>query len=299
MKIIQFLRLKIQFLYDFRFKNFTLSNKMPKITNNKKEYTCVYCSKCFTTNPNLLRHQRTSKTCMLVREMVPPVQKIVKSFICEGCNKSFDRKETLTRHQKTCVAYSYIDIKLENIRLREETKRLQEEIKRLREENDYLKKNPRNVYNNNNINIIISEDYIRKFLPDLCKHHLTNGARGMARFALEGPFSRGIKCVDFSRRILEYLDEKGSVRDIGGRRAICLYFSTIQPKVNEKARELIDEEEIREFEGVEGLFSTVNTVGVGKNITKYMNLMKEVDDAANGIKTEFTNEFITEVCELL
>lgn len=270
---------------------------MPKKLEQTSDHICEYCFSGFATKPNLLRHQRTSKACKMIREgstIVSHVQ-LPYNFTCEGCNKSFTLKHNLKQHQNKCIAYTYIDIKTENIRLREENKRL-------REENEYLKKNPQTINNNNKIityNIVISEDHIRKFLPDLTTKHLENGARGIAHFALQGPFSQGVKCVDFSRRVLEYLDESGRVRkDIGGRRAIAMLFQSIQQDVENKIEKLIEDEKTKTYDD-DDIFTTVNTVCKGKRIGKYYSLLRDVDEAAKGIKSEFTMDFITEVCELI
>ena len=59
--------------------------------------TCKYCQKTYSSKHNLLRHQKTTISCLSIRNEKP-----LNSFSCEFCQTDFVHKSTLMRHYSSC-----------------------------------------------------------------------------------------------------------------------------------------------------------------------------------------------------
>ena len=67
-------------------------------------YKCEYCQKTYSTKHNLLRHQKTTKSCLMIRNETPS-----DNYPCEFCRATFSHKSTLCRHYSSCPSKKKID----------------------------------------------------------------------------------------------------------------------------------------------------------------------------------------------
>lgn len=78
------------------------------IAENKEEcsknlLTCNFCDKLFTTKYILLKHQKTTKKCLLIQNGINETPlKNENIYQCEYCNYSTSRKENLHKHKLSC-----------------------------------------------------------------------------------------------------------------------------------------------------------------------------------------------------
>ncbi len=96
--------------------------------------TCKYCHKTYSSNHNLLRHQKTTISCLSIRNEKP-----LNSFTCEFCHTNFVHKSTLIRHYSACSFKKKIDLRESKKKLRikyeEGLNREKEKTKKLTERN--------------------------------------------------------------------------------------------------------------------------------------------------------------------
>ncbi len=59
--------------------------------------TCKYCHKTYSSKHNLLRHEKTTISCLSIRNEKP-----LNSFSCEFCHTDFVHRSTLSRHYSSC-----------------------------------------------------------------------------------------------------------------------------------------------------------------------------------------------------
>ena len=72
-------------------KNMRAAIKMP--------IECCHCACTLSTRSSLIRHQKTSKACLLAQGALP-----AKCAECPGCGKNITRKARLDAHMRSCAA---------------------------------------------------------------------------------------------------------------------------------------------------------------------------------------------------
>ena len=104
---------------------------------------CTFCKKVFSTKPNLINHQKTTKYCLQLQGRVNT------NFLCDYCNKHFTSQQTLNEHVLyTCKKHKKSEhekqIDLLKERLNEKDSYYEEKIKEkdayIQEKNEYISK---------------------------------------------------------------------------------------------------------------------------------------------------------------
>ena len=93
-----------------------------KKVNMDRTYVCKWCKRRFSTNYNLLKHQRTAKYCLKIQN-----SKKKEKFVCEWCGKNSEGQQYLDKHTGICSA-RMTKIVHENEELQREVRRLTIEV---------------------------------------------------------------------------------------------------------------------------------------------------------------------------
>jgi len=214
--------------------------------NGKSCYECTYCSKIYSTQGNLTKHQKISKSCINNRA----------DHICEYCGKKLSSIYTLERHYDTCknlnitekykkevntlkeinknteIKYLILDDKYNALiekykKLEEKYDEVQNELKQTyKNMQEFLIKNPKviNTTNNNyttqnSTNNLTVKQYVSQLQPitaidfqNTLQHYtdkyIDEGAIGYAKFLLDHPCNNKIVTTDLSRKIIAYRTDK-------------------------------------------------------------------------------------------
>ena len=85
---------------------------------------CEYCNKEFSSKGTLVRHQKTTKSC-LSRENTPG-----KLYQCQYCNQDFTQMTNLKRHVQNCFVKPRLDNEKAIENLKEKYRRKISELKK-------------------------------------------------------------------------------------------------------------------------------------------------------------------------
>lgn len=245
---------------------------------NKKlitKNTCEYCDNSFTTKQNLLAHQKRAKYCLKIQGK--DKLEIATMYDCDSCKKSFTMKKTLSRHLKICKKYieeniykeKYIESEEKVRELKSENRMLREKIDDVIASKDDIIKNKdkridhledklsgiaekaasrpttstRNTKNIQINNIIQGLDPLKfsdmdKYVDQLTLDHHRQGARGYARFALEGPLKNKLCCTDLVREMYKFRGEDDNIHtDIRLQNVFTAFCNAYKMKSYELAQE--------------------------------------------------------------
>ena len=64
--------------------------------------TCKFCKKIFNTKSNLYRHQKTTKSCLVIQEKENYTNISIITYDCNICEKKFTSKQILNSHMTSC-----------------------------------------------------------------------------------------------------------------------------------------------------------------------------------------------------
>jgi len=223
-------------------------------------------------------------------------------------------KEIKKRNKKNKSLIYNLNKEIESKKLNTEkiTERFEEDILRLdsqiinleNEIDDYkqqmynLASKPTNVNttktvnNTQNINLDkLTDEYMIQKSDNLTLDDIMRGASGYANFAIseDGPLHNRIRCTDYGRQMIEYLDEKGNtVRD---------------PKMTKLIRRYCEAIATKNAELCQKYWVELNHSEMGKDkISELQNLMlSHMNGIKNGTKGERTilvNQIINELCSL-
>jgi len=212
---------------------------------------CEYCNKNFNSKSNLTRHQKTTKSCILIqKEKFNIGVENSLTYSCKYCNKNFTSKQGLNSHLGICSSKQGNDIfqeKYSNISKKYDKTikekdiiidELRREILVLKTKNDMLErhmdrststveeiaKQPRNQTNNTQNKIIITtpldlskESILSAIENSFNDNYLVQGQKGIARFAYDTILKdeQGeLKyiCTDPSRQIFQYKNSEGEIK---------------------------------------------------------------------------------------
>jgi len=294
------------------------------------ENICLYCNKSFLTKSNLKNHIENAKYCIALRENSNNSNSN-SNFSCDCCNKKFTSKNNLNYHLPRCNFKKDIEIeklkkdletteklKIQNEIYKEQIEELKEQLK---DKDEQLQKlaiaainKPTSVQNNNQkINQIINnlnpitEQHLKEQVEFLTIDHIKDGVNGYVKYALDYPLKDRIVCTDFSRRKLKYKDDNGNlIEDPEMIKLSQKLFKAIEEKnstlINEYITELhdkykvmvmepnneMDEEESEEF--------SVKFNSITDELFKVKNQRKEINEIANGKKTDILHDFVKDIC---
>ena len=94
-------------------------------------FKCQHCEKDFSTQGNLIKHQKTAKFCLEIQAESNFQETEIVTFNCNYCNKNFTSNHHLNKHKKNCV--SKFKTTIEELK-----QQLLEKDKQKEDENDVL-----------------------------------------------------------------------------------------------------------------------------------------------------------------
>ena len=139
------------------------------------EFSCCYCKTIFSTKTNLIKHQRTAKYCIKIKSDLD-------NYKCV-CGIEYSSERCFETHKINCVKYQKNQTKkchehrlfLEKQKHNEQINKLQEQIKEIsmvaiQEKNDkilnminkYVKKQPRQQFEEKNVIYILTTSSLKK-----------------------------------------------------------------------------------------------------------------------------------------
>jgi hypothetical protein len=158
-------------------------------------FKCNFCAKEFQSEKNLLYHQKNTKKCL-------KLQNKDCNFQCEGCLKDYSVKTFYFNHVKDCSAYilKQKDKIIEN--LMNENKNLA----------DFKEKHSKHKFKKANIVSLscITNDFINSQVSLINESVIRNSSVQLYDF-IYNCVKHKIICVDKSRYIFKYKDEKNNV----------------------------------------------------------------------------------------
>lgn len=178
--------------------------------------TCNICSKVFTFRQNMLKHQRTAKSCLKLQNINKLEQKKILRTDCPVCYKTFSTLGNMKRHHTTCkkkkIQEADKDKKMEELKL--EVEELKEAVKHLLTNNSSSTDNSttNNTINNHfTITHPITNSTIKKIVQAFTLETFKNGAQGLADLVIENKPPNSIICRDRSRQIFEWKSDENMV----------------------------------------------------------------------------------------
>jgi cell division protein FtsB len=198
---------------------------------------CNYCKNIFSTQTNLVHHQKTARYCLKLR---PSVKETPLIFKCDFCEKTYTTNYRVRSHMVKCVkSLSEVmnlrkqidELSNKNDMLNQKIEEQKTQISNLQDklENIALKAVSTSSTTNNNTmtkNIQINnflknapaltDQVIQDNIQYLTLDHHVQGAEGYAKYAMEFPFKGRIVCVDVARNKIKYKDGDGNVIEDAG-----------------------------------------------------------------------------------
>jgi hypothetical protein len=250
------------------------------------------------------------------------------NFKCNRCLKNYSSKQTKDIHESKCVENSNNifneniilkeRIKIQEERLKNQEEKYERQIKELQSQIERLAtvaiNKPTNVQNNNQrVNQIINnltpitEQHLKDQAEFLTIDHIKDGVNGYVKYALEYPLKDKRVCTDFSRRKLKYKDENGNlIEDPEMIKLSQKLFKAIEEKnstlINEYIIELHDKYKVmvmepnNEMDEGESEEFSIKFNSITDELFKVKNQRKEINEIANGKKTDILHDFIKDVC---
>ena len=156
--------------------------------------TCPTCSKVFTSETKLRRHQATA-TCRVIYET----------------QKNQVLQETILKLQEEINF-----LRIERNQLKTEKELLHglatEAIQKPTTNNvSNVSTVVSNVNNINNITLAITQEHLADQAQYLTRDHITKGAIGYAEYAVDYPLKDRAVCTDLSRKKVQYKGENGEI----------------------------------------------------------------------------------------
>jgi hypothetical protein len=267
-------------------------------------FQCDYCKNTFTSKGNLDTHQKKALYCIEKRGLT-----ITDKFNCDECKKEFTEKRCLQNHQEKCnITKKYQDsIELINkqadeiVDLKKQSKYYLELIKELKLQNSVLISNLKDVAvqgvkkstttTNNIINIEnLTDEWLKTSSKNLTIEHIQRGPQGYAEFASQHSLKDRVKCVDFSRKILQYKEDDELVRDKKGKKLSKKFFESIDTQNKELIRDAMSN--IREE-------MDDKTPEEMDSLVEKMSVFLEMNSIELSKNDDLKESFVKELCELL
>jgi hypothetical protein len=231
------------------FKNYDLPCEIYEEKHNSKQninkrknpiFTCEYCKAEFDLKRNLVRHVKTSKRCLDLRQ----------TFIeCIWCKNTFANNNLLTKHicsvDKDSILTKVIREKdIEINALNERINFFKEELRLLKEEHskeikeykdklfDFLSKKNNKTSTTYNVSLVCDkplrlDGLLNIMIKDCSPNYIIRGEIGLADWFLDRVCRNEnnklcIECTDKTRKIFKYIDDDNKLRKITGREIIIL-----------------------------------------------------------------------------
>ena len=269
-------------------------------------FICEYCNAAFSVKHSLTYHQKTAKYCLEIRGV-----QTVNNFQCSKCNKKLSEQRQLDRHEEKCTV-SFLEIKSENMKLKQEIKDLQinekflqekilEQVARIKENVAHIREleskleniaikaavKPTSVTNTNILNILqpLTQDQLNEDGKTICLEDI-QGAKRLAQFAADKSLKGKVVTSDASRCILKFKKPNGDIiRDKNGIQLAEMFCKSIE----EPAK--------IHFGNVIRNLNTEATDFTEIDLTA--DTFKGIQRLANGEKHDLGEQFITHLSKLI
>lgn len=290
---------------------------------------CEYCNNSFANKTSLYIHQRKAKYCLEHRG------KELEKFECQECHKKFTEKRYLEKHDEKCNKTKYITILEEQLRKKDAeivtlnsvntaiTKKLiqatqqnidnqiistkyEEQIERLEKQIKDLQNSLKDVAvqgvkKSTTTNILKLQPLTKEWLDAqallLTNGHLSQGAAGLAQFAVDNSFKDRVVCTDVNRKSLRYKADDGKVsKDPKGKKLSKMFFESIKSKADDILPNMM--EKIKQELDDVGEEPEVLDAVMSK-MTELINVEKGIKQITKGQEHELKEEFTRQLCELL
>ena len=259
---------------------------------------CEFCTQTFNTRSTLFRHQRTAKYCL-------SVQKNKNTCVC-GYNEN-----NIEYHKEKCFHNKHEILKIKNIGLENTNENLKDQIVQLRQQITILQDKLENIAiqgvkkssivtnTNTNNNIVLqplTSEWLNTQASLLSRSDIEKGLVGYAEFAKNYSFKDRIKCSDFSRKKLEFIEEDGTlIKDNKGNRVAKLFFQSIQTQNQEIITKIQDDI----LKQVSETSSQSETMYLLEKMTDLVNISRGVKKVSQGESDIIKDDFIRELCNVL
>ena len=256
-------------------------------------HLCTFCDAKLSSKSALTTHLLRARYCLKKRE-----SKIDSSSLyeCESCSKSYSTKQCLLRHYEVCVQHCTKKITDElTLKYSREIRELKEQVVSLQDklENVAIKAASRPTTTNKvSVNAYIqnmqpiTDQLLTDYLPKLTIEHVKKGAEGYAQYALDYPLKDKLACVDYSRKKVKYKDHNGNViTDPEMANLTTKFFKSIQDRNKDLFKECaITFREKCDEESFDKMATLAETLA-------------GVNGSSAGSKSDFSQDFIKEVCK--
>jgi hypothetical protein len=211
-------------------------------------FECKYCKRKFTTQGNLVKHQKTTKFCLKIQNEMNSEETVIISYGCVYCKKEFTSNHHLNNHQNNCIEKFKKDIVDLNDIINQKDKERNEEIDKLSQqlseaedriqdlenqlktirlevENEIIKernvklestveeiaKQPKNQINNTSNKIIIATplDLSNQKVQEAIQNGFSHEHLTMGQ---KGVGKLKYICTDPSRQVFQYKNEEGKIQ---------------------------------------------------------------------------------------
>jgi hypothetical protein len=240
--------------------------------------TCEYCGTTFSQKCSLIKHQKTARFCLKIRNS--------NSILLTSEKIEYENK---------------INILTEKIKARDDT------IVQLREQITVLQNKLENIAIQGvkkcsvvtNTNIVLqplTSEWLNTQASLLSRSDIEKGLVGYAEFAKNYSFKDRIKCSDFSRKKLEFIEEDGTlIKDNKGNRVAKLFFQSIQTQ-NQEIISKIQDDILKQ---VAETSSQTETMYLLEKMTDIVNISRGVKKVSQGESDIIKDDFIRELCNVL
>lgn len=276
-----------------------------------KEYYCSACNTGFTLKYSLQKHLQICKSntheIHQISEELDLIKKDLESSLHREklLNKSLEEKDEIISEQKKVINELHAEYKKQ---LEMQNKDLHDRIQSMAEK---AIAKPSTVTKNNTTQIInnllpITPEHLNEQVQFLTKDHVTNGAIGYAKYALEFPLKDRLVCTDVSRRKGKYKDSDGNIVSdpemasitrklflaIKDRNAALIDEHALDLKVKLNQFNSSDNNEMDENDSIEFSSSTDQLIDY---ITTAYSQKRQSKEMSEGLKPELFQEFVKEL----
>jgi len=261
-------------------------------------YKCDFCETTFSKSSNLKLHQRRARYCL---------QKQVSTYKCI-CSCEVVGILNYNDHIKHCINYKAFSLEKENQILTEKLREKEEHIKKLEANITVLQNKLENialqsvkrptVSNTNNIITLqpLTQEWLQSQASLLNRSHVEKGIAGYALFAKNYSFKDRVKCLDFSRKKLQFLEEDGTViKDNKGNRICKMFFDSIK---NEN-EEIVDEIQAEILKQVAETCNPAETMSLFERMNEIVKISRGIKKVSQGESDALKDDFVKELCNLL
>ena len=276
-----------------------------------KEYYCSACNTGFTLKYSLQKHLQI---CRLntpeihqIFEELDLIKKDLESSLQREklLNKRLDENKQIISDQKKVINKLHADYKKQiDMQNKDFHDRMQSMAEKAIDK-------PSTVTKNNTTQIInnllpITPEHLNEQVQFLTKDHITNGAIGYAKYALEFPLKDRLVCTDVSRRKGKYKDSDGNIVSdpemtsitrklflaIKDRNAALIDEHALDLKVKLNQFNSSDNNEMDQNDSIEFSSSTDQLIDY---ITTAYSQKRQSKEMSEGLKPELFQEFVKEL----